>query len=120
MNFTCCQRYFRHILKYIDGIAKKDKINQIFNLASGKETSVKNIAKIIGGEVVNIPKRPGEPDRSLGDIKKIKKQLKWIPKISINKGVRMMLNIIENWKDAPVWTPEKIRVATKNWFKFLS
>ena len=100
-------------------IAKKTKINQIFNLASGKETSVNNIAKIIGGEVVNIPKRPGEPDRSLGSIKKIKKQLKWKPKISINKGVRMMLNIIENWKDAPVWTPKKIDRATKVWFKYL-
>ena len=100
-------------------IAKKAKINQIFNLASGKETSVNNIAKIIGGEVVNIPKRPGEPDRSLGSIKRIQKQLKWKPKISINKGVRMMLNIIENWKDAPVWTPKKIDRATKVWFKYL-
>ena len=115
-------RDFIHVYDLVDAIiliAKKAKINQIFNLASGKETSVNNIAKIIGGEVVNIPKRPGEPDRSLGDIKKIKKQLKWIPKISINKGVRMMLNIIENWKDAPVWTPKKIDRATKVWFKYL-
>jgi UDP-glucose 4-epimerase len=115
-------RDFIHVYDLVDAIiliAKKAKINQIFNLASGKETSVNNIAKIIGGEVVNIPKRPGEPDRSLGSIKKIKKQLKWKPKISINKGVRMMLNIIENWKDAPVWTPKKIDRATKVWFKYL-
>jgi UDP-glucose 4-epimerase len=115
-------RDFIHVYDLVDAIvliAKKAKINQIFNLASGKETSVNNIAKIIGGEVVNIPKRPGEPDRSLGSIKKIKKQLKWKPKISINKGVRMMINIIENWKDAPVWTPKKIDIATKVWFKYL-
>jgi UDP-glucose 4-epimerase len=115
-------RDFIHVYDLVDAIvliAKKAKINQIFNLASGKETSVNNIAKIIGGGVVNIPKRPGEPDRSLGSIKKIKKQLKWKPKISINKGVRMMLNIIENWKDAPVWTPQKIDRATKVWFKYL-
>ena len=30
-----------------------------------------------------------------------------------------MLNIIENWKDAPVWTPKKIDRATKVWFKYL-
>jgi UDP-glucose 4-epimerase len=115
-------RDFIHVYDLVDAIiliAKKAKINQIFNLASGKETSVNNIAKIIGGEVVNIPKRPGEPDRSLGSIKRIQKQLKWKPKISINKGVRMMLNIIENWKDAPVWTPKKIDRATKAWFKYL-
>ena len=115
-------RDFIHVYDLVDAIvliAKKAKINQIFNLASGTETSVNNIAKIIGGEVVNIPKRPGEPDRSLGSITKIKKELKWKPKISINKGVRMMINIIENWKDAPVWTPKKIDIATKVWFKYL-
>ena len=77
-------------------IKKKVKINQIFNLASGKETSVNNIAKIIGNKVGNIPKRPCQIDGSLGSIKRIKKQLKWESKISINKRVRMMLNIIKN------------------------
>jgi UDP-glucose 4-epimerase len=115
-------RDFIHVYDLVDAIiliAKKARINQIFNLASGKETSVNNIAKIIGGKVVNIPKRPGEPDRSLGSITKIKKELKWKPKIPINKGVRMMLDIIENWKDAPLWTPKKIDKATKVWFKYL-
>ena len=77
-------------------IAKKVKINQIFNLASGKETLVNNIAKIIGDKVGNIPKRHCQLDGSLGSIKRIKKQLKWESKISINKRVRMMLNIINN------------------------
>ena len=115
-------RDFIHVYDLVDAIiliAKKAKSNQIFNLASGKETSVNKIAKIIGGEIVNIPKRPGEPNRSLGSIKRIKKQLKWKPKILINKGVRMMLDIINNWKDAPVWTPKKIDEATKVWFKYL-
>ena len=31
-----------------------------------------------------------------------------------------MLENIDFWKDAPVWTPETIREATKDWFKFLS
>jgi UDP-glucose 4-epimerase len=68
-------RDFIHVYDLVDAIvliAKKAKINQVFNIASGKETSVNNVAKIIGGEVVNIPKRPGEPARSLGSIKKIK------------------------------------------------
>lgn len=115
-------RDFIHVYDLVDAIiliAKKAKTNQVFNIASGKETSVNKIAKIIGGEIINIPKRPGEPDRSLGSIKKLQKQLKWSPNISIDKGVRMMLDIIENWKDAPVWTPKKIKFATKIWFKYL-
>ena len=31
----------------------------------------------------------------------------------------MMVQIIKDWKDAPVWTPESIKEATKSWFKYL-
>ena len=31
-----------------------------------------------------------------------------------------MLDHIDYWKEAPVWTPEKIEVATEDWFKYLS
>ena len=30
-----------------------------------------------------------------------------------------MLRTIDNWRDAPVWTADKIEDATKTWFKFL-
>jgi len=33
--------------------------------------------------------------------------------------VKIMLKNIDYWKDAPVWTPEKIGEATKDWFRFL-
>ena len=66
---------------------------------------------------IYIPKRPGEPDRSLADISKIKKDLNWKPKIKIEDGVKMLLKEIKLWKNAPVWTPEKIKKATKVWFR---
>jgi len=31
-----------------------------------------------------------------------------------------MLDNIDYWKNAPVWTPETIKEATKPWFEFLS
>ena len=40
-------------------------------------------------------------------------------KITFEEGVNKMLNEIENWKDAPLWTPDKIEKVTENWFKFL-
>ena len=115
-------RDFIHVSDLVEAVIKiadSKKNNEIYNLASGQETSVNYIAKIIGGETIKIPKRPGEPDRSLADISKIKKEINWEPKIKIDDGVKMMLKIIDNWKEAPVWTPEKITEATKPWFRFL-
>ena len=56
---------------------------KIYNLGGGKEVSVNKIAKLIGGKKTYIPKRPGEPHRSLADISKIKRELNWKPEISI-------------------------------------
>ena len=98
---------------------KKNLKGKIFNLGSGKETSVNEIAKIIGGKKITVPKRPGEPDRSQADITKIKDELGWSPKITVKAGVKELLRNIDNWSDAPVWTPKLIKKATKTWFKLL-
>lgn len=116
-------RDFIHVTDLVAALLKilySSKKNKIYNIASGKETSVNKIAKLIGGKKITIPKRPGEPDRSLGDIRKIKKELKWSPKISIEHGVNELLKNLQNWKKAPVWTPKKIEKETKVWFKLLT
>ncbi len=101
-------------------IAKSSLSNKIFNIGSGKETSVNKIADLFGGEKVFIPKRPGEPDRSCADISKIKSNIDWEPKITIEEGTKRLLENINDWKNAPVWTPKTIKFATKEWFKILS
>ena len=115
-------RDFIHVSDLVSAVlkaAKSKKTGQIYNLAGGKEIQVNEIVKLIGGKSVNIPKRPGEPDRSLGDIRKIKKDLNWKPKVKIRDGVKNLLDNIVNFRDAPVWTPKKIKKATKIWFKLL-
>ena len=115
-------RDFIHVSDLVSAVlkaAKSKKTGQIYNLAGGKEIQVNEIVKLIGGKSVNIPKRPGEPDRSLGDIRKIKKDLNWKPKVKIKDGVKNLLDNIVNFRDAPVWTPKKIKKATKIWFKLL-
>ena len=110
-------RDFIHVYDLVDAIikaAQKGKHGETYNVGNGKEISVNLIASLIGGSKVRVPKKPGEPDRSLADISKIKKQLSWKPKISINEGIKMLLNDINNWKEAPVWTPETIREVTKS------
>ena len=115
-------RDFIHVYDLVSAIIKttKSKLkNKIYNLGSGKEVSVNKIAKLIGGKKISIPKRPGEPDRSCANISKIKSEIGWTPKIDINKGVKTLLVNINDWKKAPVWTPKKINVVTKEWFQFL-
>lgn len=100
--------------------AESDINGEIFNVGAGNPQSVNYLAKLIGGETVHIPKRPGEPDSTHADITKIKKALHWKPTISFEKGVQIMLDNIEYWNDAPLFTAKDIEKATKDWFKYLS
>jgi UDP-glucose 4-epimerase len=101
--------------------ASKSKLNnEIFNVGSGETISVNKIAQILGGKKVYIKKRPGEPDCTFADITKIKKKLKWSPKVKIEEGMKMLIENIDYWKKAPVWTPKTINKATSLWFKYLA
>jgi len=115
-------RDFIHIKDLVSAVIKaalSKKVGKIYNVAAGKEVTVNKIAKLIGGKIVYIPKRPGEPDRSLANISKIKRDLSWAPKVKIEEGVKDLMNKIHFWKQAPVWTPKSIKKATKIWFKLL-
>ncbi len=111
--------YVTDVVEAIITVAKSRIKNEIFNLGTGKSISINYLAKLIKGKKTYIPKRPGEPNITLADIKKIKKKLNWKPKVSIEQGVKKVLLEIDFWKNAPVWTKDKIKIATKNWFKYL-
>ncbi len=115
-------RDFVHVKDLVSAILKaasSNQIGEIYNVASGKETSVNKLAKLISEKKINIPKRPGEPNRSLANITKIRKDLNWYPKIKIEDGIKDLLNNIGHWKDAPVWTSLSIKKVTRIWFKLL-
>ena len=115
-------RDFTYVTDVVNAIliaAKSKKTNQIYNIASGKPKSVNEIVKLLDHNKINIKKRPGEPDVTWANINKAKKDLNWKPKISFEKGVKILLKNIDYWKNAPVWTKSKITKATKNWFKYL-
>jgi nucleoside-diphosphate-sugar epimerase len=61
------------------------------NIGTGKKTSVKEIAKIIGGPTKFLPPRI-EPKDSLADISLAKFLLDWKPKISLEKGLKELLD----------------------------
>lgn len=93
---------------------------EIFNVGSGGTYSVNRLVELLGGPVVHIPKRPGEPDCTFADTAKIRAQLRWKPEVSFEDGVARLLASIEDWRSAPVWTPELIARETKEWFQYLA
>ena len=66
-----------------------------------------------------LPKRPGEPDITHADIAKIQRLIGWSPRVAIEQGVGIMLEHLDYWRDAPVWTVDRIETATQVWFKHL-
>jgi len=92
---------------------------EIMNVGSSETHSINRLVDLLGGPVTYVPKRPGEPDCTFADVTKIKRLLGWEAKVSFEAGVALMLENIDYWKDAPVWDPASIKIATKEWFDYL-
>ena len=93
----------------------------MYNVGSGRPASVNELVRFLGApKVVYIPKRPGEPDCTWADISKIRAEIGWEPKVDLAAGVGVMLQNLDYWREAPVWTAERIAEATADWFKHLS
>ena len=99
--------------------AETEVSGKFFNVGSGNTYSVNKLVELLGGEVTYIPKRPGEPDCTFADISKITSRLNWQPKVSFEQGVKILLDNIDYWRQAPVWTPDSIKEATRDWFAYL-
>jgi UDP-glucose 4-epimerase len=116
-------RDFTFVSDVVDAIvtaANSDKVGEIYNVGSNNPVSVNHLVKLLGAtETTHIPKRPGEPDCTWADTSKIARELNWQPKVRIEEGVNIMMEHIDYWRDAPVWTVDKITDATADWFKYL-
>jgi UDP-glucose 4-epimerase len=94
-------------------------VGERFNVGAGDPQSINRLVELLGGEVVYVPKRPGEPDCTWANIDKITRLIGWRPVVSFEEGVRNMTGEIDRWNDAPLWDPASIAVATQTWFKYL-
>lgn len=115
-------RDFTYVTDIADAVfmaAASNVSGEIMNVGSGATVSVNRVVELLGGDVTYVPKRPGEPDQTFADISKIRQLLKWSPKVGIEEGIALLLENIDYWRDAPVWNPETIAEATKDWFRYL-
>jgi UDP-glucose 4-epimerase len=111
--------YVSDVAKAFLAAAKTEHAGHRFNVGAGNPRSINELVELLGGEVVYLPKRPGEPDCTFADISKIVAMLGWKPELSFEHGVEMMLRDIQSWEHAPLWDPQSIARATKTWFDYL-
>ncbi len=76
----------------------------VYNIGYGKKVSVLDLLKIIGEvsgkemQYKHEPARPGEVQDSVLDISKIKKDLNWEPKYSLEEGLKKTFDWLESIK----------------------
>lgn len=71
-------------------------IGQSYNVGSGVNISINNVAKIMTGGYIYIPERKGDAKETLADLNKIEKDLNWKPKVNLKEWLQ---NFCENRYD---------------------
>ncbi len=116
-------RDFTHVDDVVSAFilaAESSHVGQVLNIGSGETVKINRLIGLLGEcEHISIPKRPGEPGITYADIRKARELLSYSPSTTIAEGVRRLRENIEDYRDAPLWTEEKIKEATKTWFTYL-
>jgi UDP-glucose 4-epimerase len=116
------ERDFTYVTDVVDAFVRAANSNYsglALNVGSRRTVKINYLAKLLGGNTIHIPKRPGEPDVTLADTKAIEDMLGWYSTMAIEDGVLELRRHLDDYKDAPLWTPETIAKATEIWFKHL-
>ena len=69
-----------------------DAYGQVYNVGSGKNYSVNEIASFISDDTINIPPRVGEARNSLANIDKIQKTFSWKPEVDVETWIKEQMN----------------------------
>jgi nucleoside-diphosphate-sugar epimerase len=98
---------FTYITDAVDGtillLNKFDSVkNEVYNLASGKGTPLLELAELIKSETnsnsqIQVePSRIGEVVKYIADISKIKAAIEYVPKVSVQEGIKRALEWYRN------------------------
>jgi len=69
---------------------------EIFNIGTGEQTSVLDLANMIGKVKTHLPERRGEIKHSKANISKAKKLLDWTPKIKLKDWINENISTVPN------------------------
>lgn len=85
------RRDFTHVSDIVSGLYAMSLGNhkaEVYNLGTGKNHSINELAALYETKTVFIPARPGEAWTTLADISKTKEQLEWSPQHSLEEYVQ--------------------------------
>lgn len=112
--------YVTDVVQAFYAAATNEGRQGIYNLGAGNPQTINHLADLLGGPRTHIPTRPGEPECTWADIRRIRADLAWTPRVSFEDGVKTMVANIDYWREAPVWEESTIAAATKSWFAYLT
>ena len=72
--------------------ADDEAYGQVYNVGSGVNYSVNDIASFISNDTINIPPRIGEARDSLANINKIQKTFAWRPEVNVEQWVKEQID----------------------------
>jgi UDP-glucose 4-epimerase len=100
--------------------AKEGKNGEIYNIGSGKATTLNEITDCIKGKKAFIKNLKDEPNKTWADISKIQFDCNWQPRIPLESGVEFSLDVLEDWASDPLWDQEKLSYYFETWFEVYS
>jgi nucleoside-diphosphate-sugar epimerase len=71
---------------------KSEAKGMVLNVGSGKNISIQELADLISKDQIYEPRRAGDAEITLADISKTRKILNWAPKVTIEEGIRQMID----------------------------
>lgn len=85
------RRDFTHVYDICDGliaISRGDWRGEVFNLGTGTNHSINELAAMFGGDKKHLPARPGEARETLADISFTTEKTGWTPKHNLENYVK--------------------------------
>lgn len=89
------RRDFTHVSDIVSGfklLGEGEHSAEIYQLGTGKNYSINELAKMFSQDIEYIPPRPGEARNTLADYSEMNQKTGWKPKIDIEKYVQNFLN----------------------------
>ena len=80
--------YVKDVVRAFIKAMESDAKGMVLNIGSGTNYSIQKIADIISLDQTYHPRRAGDADETLADIKLAKKIIDWEPKISLEEGLK--------------------------------
>ena len=72
--------------------AEPEAYGQVYNVGTGTNLSVNQIASFISEDVIYLPPRTGEARNSLANIEKIYKTFGWRPQVTVDEWIEEQMN----------------------------